>query len=231
VSDDGVTLLWSSDREGHFEVWTARLDLNADRPALSGRRRVSSDGHNAQNPTMTKDGWVVYRSTRPADPGIWRVRFDGRDARLIYPGAQLSVPDVSPDGRHALFIDRDRPKQRATIRVVEVATAAVVPYTIVINHLVDEWNADIRWGRARWRPDGGAILYVGPGRDGSPAIFSQPFVPGRDTPAPGEPLVSSAPGKLVESFAISPSGDRLTVSFGAYTRTVMLAEGVAGVGK
>jgi hypothetical protein len=36
-------------------------------------------------------------------------------------------------------------------------------------------------------------------------------------------------GRLTESFDISPDGSRITVSFGSYTRNIMVANGVPGI--
>jgi serine/threonine protein kinase len=227
-SDDGRTLLWSSDRGGAFKVWTAALDLTG-RPTARSAREVPTAGRNEQNPTMSADGWIVFRSTDPTAPGVWKVRPDGTQATLLYPGQQMSVPDVSPDGRHALFIDRDPLNRRATIRVVEIASGRAEPFEIPIAYVIDEWNADIRWGRARWMPDGAAIAFIGQASDGTAAIYRQAFAPGRDTTATRQVVVPSAPGRLAESFDISPDGTRIVVSFGTVTRNILIAEGVPGV--
>ena len=228
VSADGRTLLWSSDRGGAFKVWTAALALEG-KPAIRSPREVPTAGQNEQNPTATEDGWIVFRSTDAAAPGLWKVRPDGSQATLLYPGQQLSVPDVSPDGRRALFIDRDPLNRRATIRVVEVGSGDAESFGIAIDYALDEWNADIRWGRARWTPDGRAILFIGQAPDGTSGIYQEDFIPGRDTLRTRRLVVRSAPGRLAESFDVSPDGTRIVVSFADVTRNIMIAEGVPGV--
>ncbi|HSG01828.1 MAG TPA: hypothetical protein VLA20_11875, partial [Vicinamibacterales bacterium] len=85
------------------------------------------------------------------------------------------------------------------------------------------------WGRGRWMPDGREIMFIGQAADGSSAIYRQTFSPGQDTTTTRRLVVPSAPGRLAESFDISPDGTRIVVSFGAFTRNILIVEGVPGV--
>ena len=95
VTVDGKHLLWSSNRTGNFEIWTAERDG-------SSPRQVSHDGYDAENPVATVDGWVAYASGNPQHPGLYKVRMDGTDGALVVGGA-VAWPDVSPDGKYALY--------------------------------------------------------------------------------------------------------------------------------
>ena len=66
ITSDNEHLLWSSNRSGNFEIWAAERDR-------SSPRQVSHDGFNAENPVLTRDGWVVYASGQPQHQGIWKV--------------------------------------------------------------------------------------------------------------------------------------------------------------
>ena len=84
-SADGRSVLWSSNRSGHLEIWTAEADGG-------GARQVTRDGVNAENPTQTPDGqWIVYRSASPERGGIWKIRTDGSDEVQI-DSADLTIP-------------------------------------------------------------------------------------------------------------------------------------------
>ncbi len=225
-SPDGRHLVWSSDRGGHLEIWMGEIDLDGQ-PSLSKTVQVSSDGVDAQNPTMTKEGVVVYTTGNPESPGVWKVRSDGTEAQVLVPGEQRFFPEVSPDGRYALYLEYGRPQLRSMIRVVEIGTGRLVDFGIPVDFTLDESNADITRGRARWTRDG-RIMFVGQDENGV-GIFDQAFEAGRDTTNTRRLVVPSAPGRLTESFALSPDGTKITVSFGNYTRTVMLAESVPGI--
>ncbi|HXT19549.1 MAG TPA: protein kinase, partial [Thermoanaerobaculia bacterium] len=212
---DGRRLLWSSNRGGHFEVWTAEPDGNAP-------RQLSRDGFDAENPTATADGWVVYASSHPDQQGIWKVRFDGTGAARLVPSAAAAHPEASPDGRFVLY--HARAGDAEEIHVVRLADGAhfVRAATIALGdprarRVTDE--LDIALGRARWRPDGRAILYVGLDEQGRVGIFERPFAvdaassAGGALEAPPRLLVASLDEGAVESFGVSKDGARITVSF------------------
>jgi Tol biopolymer transport system component len=230
---DGRQLLWSSDRSGHLEIWIADVgEDSTGTPVLSNYRQLSSDGVDAENPTMTADGeWVVYSSSNPEHPGIWKVRPDGSDAEVLISATRKLIPEVSPNGRYALFIDDDRYRNRSTIRVVEIETGRLDRFRIAIDDIRDMQNANISRGRARWASDD-RIVFVGHDHEArTVGIFEQAFEPGQDTSGTRRLLVASDPGsgRLTESFDISPDGSRILVSFGSYTRNVMIASGVPGI--
>ncbi|HEV8632071.1 MAG TPA: hypothetical protein VGV61_17280, partial [Thermoanaerobaculia bacterium] len=218
---DGAHLLWSSNRSGHFEVWVAEADGRA-------ARQLSHDGNDAENPTAAPGGWVLYSSGTPGKRGIWRLRLDGSGARLLVPGVTVH-PEVSPDGRYVLY--HAPVEEREEIRVARADDGAPVPFTIAIpfRNLPVSFGLSalpVAVGRARWRPDGQAILFVGLMADGRFAVFEQPFVPGTDTSA-ARRLVALSEGELItESLGVAPDGKRLLVSFIERAPNLVVAEGV-----
>jgi WD40 repeat protein len=84
-------LVWTSHRSGNFEIWIADSDG-------SGARQLSHDGMDAENATATRDGWIIYNSGSK-QPGLWKVRVDGGEARLIVPGV-TNWPEASPNGQY-----------------------------------------------------------------------------------------------------------------------------------
>ncbi|HEV8242144.1 MAG TPA: protein kinase [Thermoanaerobaculia bacterium] len=218
---DGRHLLWSSNRGGHFEIWMAEADGRA-------ARQLSHDGGDAENPTATADGWVLYGSGTPGKRGIWRMRLDGSGARLLVPGV-TNHPETSPDGRYVMY--HAPVEDREEIRVARVDDGSAVPFTVAIPFR----NLPVSFGlsalpaapgRARWRPDGQAIVYVGLMPDGRFAVFEQPFAPGRDTFAERR-IVALSEGELItESLGVAPDGKRLLISFIERTPNLVVAEGV-----
>ncbi len=209
---DGRSLLWSTNRGGHFEIWQMAVDG-------SGARQLTSDGADAENPTTTPDGrWVVYNSFNPKKSGVWKVRADGTGAERLVDGA-TTLPEVSPDGRHVLFVTDYVGRKSGVLRAVRVADGEVVfstafPY------------AQLNDGRPRWLPGSRAFAFVARDGAGVSGIFVQPFAPGRDTATQRRPLAGFEAEAPVESFGISPDGTRLAVSTTEARSFLLLAEAV-----
>jgi eukaryotic-like serine/threonine-protein kinase len=217
-SRDGKRLLWSSNRGGNFEIWTADVDG-------SGPRQVTRDGGNAENPTTTPDGqWVVYSSGNPQKAGLWKVRLDGTDASQLVKG-RVSLPDVSPDGRHALYRVFSG-RYPAVLRVVRVEDGQAEPFEIQVEA---QRRTTVTLGRARWMPGGKAIAFVGQDEAGASGIYVQDFAPGRDTAATRRKLAGFDPDVAAESFGLSPDGTRLVVAGWVQLFSLMEAERLPGL--
>jgi Tol biopolymer transport system component len=213
---DGGSILWSSDRTGHFEIWMADADG-------SDARQVTDDGVDAENPTATADGrWIVYASANPEKAGVWKVHPDGTGATRIVEGTVL-IPEVSPDGRYALYGTNVTPTQ-GSIRVVRIEDGADADVEILARG-----TATLVPARGRWMPDGRAIAFIGLDERGAGGVFVQDFVPGRDTSATLRPLAGFDPEAPTESFDLSPDGARLVLAQLDPQFNLMVAEGVAGV--
>jgi serine/threonine protein kinase/Tol biopolymer transport system component len=218
---DGRHLLWSSNRGGHFEIWIGETDGRA-------AHQLSHDGGDAENPSATADGWVLYGSGTPGKRGIWRLRLDGSEARLLVPGV-TNHPETSPDGRYVLY--HAPVEDREEIRVARVEDGSDVPFRVAIpfRNLPVSFGLSalpVAPGRARWRPDGQTIVYVGLMPDGRFAVFEQLFSPGRDTLSERR-VVALSDGELItESLGLAPDGKRLLVSFIERTPNLVVAEGV-----
>jgi Tol biopolymer transport system component len=224
---DGRHLLWSSNRSGHFEVWIAE-------PDGSSPRQLSRDGFDAENPTASADGWVSYASSHPERGGIWRLRQDGGDAQRLVAGVENQHPELSPDGAWVLYHLRRGGFEE--LHAARTADGAALPLlSIPLGHprsarVLNE--LDVAVGRARWRPDGRAVLYVGFDAEGRAGIFELPVPPlaeGRAAAQP-RPVLLSAEEANTETFALTGDGRRLVVSFREQAQNLMLAEGVPGVG-
>jgi Tol biopolymer transport system component len=216
VSD--TTILWSSNRTGNFECWTAQADG-------SGARQLTHDGVNAENPSATPDGlWVVYASGHPDHPGIWKVRPDGTGATRIAAGS-LTLPQVSPDGR--LVVYRQRPFGGvARIGVVSLDDGLPVPFEIRVPVVRP---TAIALGRPRWMPDGRAIAFVGQDGSGATGVFVQDFVPGRNTDVTRRPLGGFDEEAAVESFDRSPDGTCLVAAVWVQVFSLMEGSPLEGI--
>jgi len=215
---DGRRLLWSSNRGGNFEIWTADVDGG-------GPRQVTRDGGNAENPTATPDGqWVVYSSGNPQKAGLWKIHPDGTGASHLVKG-RVSLPDVSPDGRRALYRVFSG-KYPAVLRVVDVEDGRAEPFEIQVDA---RRRTTVTLGRARWMPDGKAIAFVGQDEAGASGIYVQDFAPGRDTTASRRKLAGFDPDVAAESFGLSPDGTRLVLAGWVQLFSLMEAERLPGL--
>jgi serine/threonine protein kinase len=208
-------IVWSTDRAGHFECWVADADG-------SNARRLTHDGVDAENPTATADGaWIVYASTNPDGPGLWKIRPDGTEPMLLLSG-NPNLPEVSPDGRHALYTVSES-ANLVVLRVVRIEDGEHEPFTIRIEQ---RRATPAALGRARWMPDGRAIAFVGQDATGVNGIFVQDFVPGEDTSSSRRPLGGFDRQVATESFGVSPDGKRLVIAAWEQLFTIMRADGV-----
>ena len=212
LTPDGRYLLWSSNRSGPFEVWMA--DAHGGNP-----RQVTRDGVDAENPTATADGqWIIYASGAAGRAGVWRIRPDGSEARRLVPDAIL--PEVSPDGRHVLFVANRHPGL-AIVGVAAVADGTVLPFEIRIEV---RKQSQTLLGRARWMSDGRAIAFVGQDASGATGVFAQAFALAGDTSPTRTPLAGFDPDRLTESFDID--ADRVILAESDQRSDVMAAIGL-----
>ena len=202
ISSDNQHLVWSSNRSGHFEVWVAETDG-------SSPRQVSHDGFDAENPVLSRDGWVVYASGQPQHPGIYKVRLDGGDTKLLVPGP-AGWPDVSPDGKYVLYHTVSGALQ-AKISVVRFPEGTPVGF-------------QAEGLRGRFSADGHSIVYI---RNGGRDIVQQDFLSGPSSPV--RVLVPASPDFITESFGMTRDGKNIVASYNQPSRSLVVADGVSGI--
>jgi eukaryotic-like serine/threonine-protein kinase len=218
-SPDGRSLLWSSNRSGNLEIW-------ASNPDGTGAHQVTHDGEDAQNPTQTRDGrWILYSCANRKHPGLWKIHPDGSGAQLLAPGA-VQIPQVSPDGAHATYM--------TTIRTVSILHVVGVEDGTDMTFAVfpePRRKTSVFPGRARWTPDGKRVIFTGQDEKGLDGVFIQDFTPGKDTSPTRRPLAGFDPDWITESLGLSPDGKRLVLSESERVFSLMIAEGVQGLGR
>ncbi len=211
---DGTGIIFTSRRSGTIEIWMANMDG-------SGARQLTRDGVDAENATATPDGeWIVYVSGNPGQRGIWKIRPDGTDATHLVRGS-AGLPEVSPEGRYVSYATTHR-SGLAVVHVARVEDGEILPFEI---HLP---GAELGNGRSRWMPDGRAIAFTWTLGSVS-GIYVQDFVPEGETSSTRRPLIEFGPGRMAESFGISPDGKRITVAVLERSWNLMSAENVPGV--
>ena len=216
TSVDGKTLLWSTNRGGQLEIYAGDLDSRRSQPFTKGRAP-------AENPSLSvSKRWVVYSSGHDDYSGLRRMRFDGSEDQAIPTELGRAHPEISPDGRYVLFHDHLIDGQ-TRVFVVEAATGVSTAFIATVRVGAMRIDPGITLGRARWRPDGGAIGFLGVGEGGTPVVFEQAFDPVRATDATRRVLFRPPLDKTPESFAYSPDGRRMVLSLMERESSILLA--------
>jgi serine/threonine protein kinase len=207
-------LLWSSNRLGHFEVWTAGADGGS-------ARVVTGDGVDAENPSAPRRGdRIYYDSSHPEKEGLWSILRDGSDAKLVLAG-ETAHPEISADGQYAVY-HRPNGDGGAIVEVVRIEDGAAMP---VATNFLGGGDA----GRARWLGMTHTIVFVALDDQGRSGLYAQEFVPGTDTASTRRALAGFDRETTVETFAISPDGTRAILSVLEPASGLMIAEGVPGI--
>ena len=90
VSADGQTVVFSSDRDGHRNIWRMNIDGSSPKQLTNG---------DADIPQITPDGkWLIYQSRRAGKLWIWKQPLDGGTPQPLIDRA-AGNPTVSPDGK------------------------------------------------------------------------------------------------------------------------------------
>jgi dipeptidyl aminopeptidase/acylaminoacyl peptidase len=125
---------------------------------------------------------------------------------------RISDPQVSPDGRHAVFNVRDTDlaanRGRTDLWLVELASGE-------LRQLTDDEAAD---SNARWMPDGGSIVFLST-RSGSSQVWRLPLENGEPKQVTDLPLE-------VSNLCVFPDGARLAFSLEVFPDAETLAETV-----
>ena len=166
MSAEGKTLVFESNRSGHFAVWRADADG-------ANMRQLTGDEVAAQ-PAISPDGkWIVYNSSRD-EPGIlWRIPAEGGVPIQLTQGNTI-WPRFSPDGRFIAcgYIADDKKR----VAVFSIDGGAPLQLFDVPR------LADFVFG-VNWTTDGTAIVY----RDWANGLWLQPITGGEPQRVKGLP--------------------------------------------
>ncbi len=210
LSRDEKTLLWSSARTGHFEIWGAGGDGSAP-------HRISDDGADAENPSLSRDGsTIVYTSFNEKKAGIWAIHPDGTNARLLVPGRNI-LPEISPDGAWVSFVNQGSTQDIRVARLVDGAPVFRIPNVPPGRGFII--------GRHRWLPDGHHIAFLG-GDGAGTAIYVQDVVPGADTSSTRRKLVTFEPDVELHSFGLAPDMSCVVVAARQATSNLLEIDGL-----
>lgn len=196
-SADGRKLVFSSNRSGAWEIWTANGDG-------SDIRQLTSGGGNSQ-PHISPDGnSIVYRSTRGAEGAgaLRRVPSAGGEPNLLTE-TDASWARFSPDGKFVACVYPVEGKPKLAVLNAENGQTTVafsVPQSANFNNGM------------RWTPDGANLTY----RDWNNGIWRQPL-------SGGEPKrLEGLPEEKLYSYGWSRDGKQFAFTRGTEIRDAVL---------
>jgi len=127
-----------------------------------------------------------------------------RSPALTHRSGTTGLPELSPDGKWASFIDGD-----LQLSVVSIEGGDSRRFA----ELAPPTSASLQMGRSRWNPDGSTIVFVDLDETGKAALLTQDFEPNADTRATRRVVIADSGDGQLESFGISPDGTRIVVSY------------------
>jgi len=171
-SRDGTALVFHSDRDGNFDIFSARADGTA---AIALTRDPAVD----QMPAWSRDGkQIVFMSNRGNGKtfDIYRMNADGTNVERLTNGKSNWFPEYSPDGGQlALHIERD-------VYIMSLSTKGLRRVTYEPNNGM----------HPTWKPDGHQLAYMS-WRNGRSEIFTS-LVDGNSP----KPLVTMPTGDAID---------------------------------
>jgi hypothetical protein len=136
------------------------------------------------------------------------------------------MPEISPDGRHVLYLGFDPTISAARVGFARFEDGEPVAAEIVVE-TIRSTTANL--GRARWMADG-RVAFLGQDEKGANGVFVQDFAPGHDTRATRRKLGGFDPEVDGETFGVPPDGSRVAIAGREIVSSLVLLEGVAGLG-
>ncbi|CAN5283719.1 hypothetical protein BH10ACI1_BH10ACI1_20490 [soil metagenome] len=90
------SIVYSSMESENLDLWM--IDADGKNP-----RQVTFDKASDEQPSISKDGKIVFISSRTGAPHIWKLNNVGGDAQQLTSKGGESFPQITPDGQTVIF--------------------------------------------------------------------------------------------------------------------------------
>jgi gamma-glutamyltranspeptidase len=150
---DGSAIVFSSDRAGKFDLWRVSIGASGASAEPSPERLTTSALGDGQ-PTVARDGRVVFVRGRLGAAALWVRQPSGAEARLTSDRMIEQWPAVSPDGNRVAYVAIGDGTRKLHVR--DLASGRD---TVVIT--------DQRVERPSWAPSGDRLSWTATGARGS----------------------------------------------------------------
>jgi gamma-glutamyltranspeptidase len=155
---DGAAIVFSSDRSGKFDLW--RVTMRAEQGAEQTPERLTSSSLPDAEPTVLRDGRIVFVRGRLGAARLWIRSTAGSESRLTKDSAAEAWPAASADG--------------ARIAYVSIAAASRKLHVLTVDNGQDSTAlTDARVERPTWSPAGDRLAWTATGARG--AVYVSPL--------------------------------------------------------
>ena len=161
-SPDGHTLLFSSNRGGNFDIWQV---TPSDTGAASAPTRLFGTAEDESEPTVARDGRIVFVRGRGSSARLWIRDRDGSERRLTTGRTAERWPAISPDGGRVAYVALTEMGRRLLVRSLAAAADQRQADTTVASGGGIEHPA--------WSPDGARLSYTTAG--GRAGVYVTPL--------------------------------------------------------
>ncbi len=148
VSPDGDSVVFSSRRDGRFEIYELNLATNS-------QTRLTDQIGSAFAPEISPDGrFIAFTNAIGGNQSIWIMNRDGSSPKRLTDDRGEDIdPTWSPDGRAIAFAST-RSGQETQLHIIDLATQEIRVVTNGVPGI---------GGRSDWSPDGSILaFYAGP---------------------------------------------------------------------
>jgi gamma-glutamyltranspeptidase len=160
---EGTSIVFSSDRGGGFDLW--RLTVPADPSAVTAAQpeRVTTSPEPEGEPSIGKDGAIIFVRGRGDAARLWLRARDGTEARVTRGQSAERSPAISPNGERVAYVAVTEAGRRLRIRTLGTDSARTADSVVV---------ADRDAERPAWSPNGDRLAFTTGG--GRPGVFITP---------------------------------------------------------
>jgi Tol biopolymer transport system component len=209
VTPDGRYVVFTSNRDGFFNVW--RMDADGNNPV---RLTDTQSAYDSQI-DVTPDGKTVLFARQSSDGGktsLMRVPIEGGAATPLIPGSDSSelMPRVAPDGKRLAFqtfhYDEKIARFHTELKIAELGENQTI-----------KQSEEIEFGMhhpLEWTADGTALTYIN--RSGIDNIWSLSMKTKKENP-----LTAFNSGNIT-AFTWSNDGKKLFIVRGIYNSDLVL---------
>src|SRR5687768_10409944 len=160
---DGSGIVFSSDRNGEFDLWRVVVPAGGAAAAAAAPERVTTSPEPDAEPSVLADGRIIFVRGRGDAARLWVRARDGTERRLTRGQSAERSPAASPDGARVAYVAVTEAGRRLRVRALVGDTARPAD-SVVVNDRDAEHPA--------WSPNGDRLAFTTGGA--RPGVFVTP---------------------------------------------------------